>query len=455
MSASGLYYVLTSQLQDTKKLAAYYDFSDYNAQIDPASSGPYTGILYNQFPAYDTGKYTATIMSATGASDATVSGLITGAVSGFCRLDQSNLKIPIHELTLNDMSVFFDFEWNGGVNNGVLFGSYDRFQETLGSNTVTGSKGFNFGFDDRGNLFFECFKTNGPAIYSTTNIELSKRNLIGFTVYEESVVLSQFDYFNDEIYSQEFDFDSEYIGQNTEFYIGGSQRYFRTANEYDTTISGKLHELAIFSGSVSPSTLKRIGSGILGDYYFNTGTQTVKSVITGYNSTPVYATGVTGVELASAGTLTVSTGRVAYTGLFTGSSSVSGSEGDDTYVFYNFDNGDFKTTYKEKIGYLDTSNSYEYAPTGENAFDTLGLQAGSFTLSGDVTLSLDTRLQTGSYEIYQKVEKTGILDSISGVTQTPIYENITGSTAPSSGIIFNDAIETLKKDYIYYKGLRL
>ena len=193
----------------------------------------------------------------------------------------------------------------------------------------------------------------------------------------------------------------------------------------------------------------------MGDYYFNTGTQTVKSVITGYNSTPVYATGVTGVELASAGTLTVSTGRVAYTGLFTGSSSVSGGEGDDTYVFYNFDNGDFKTTYKEKIGYLDTSNSYEYAPTGENAFDTLGLQAGSFTLSGDVSLSLDTRLQTGSYEIYQKVEKTGVLDSISGVTQTPIYENITGSTAPSSGIIFNDAIETLKKDYIYYKGLRL
>jgi len=455
MSASGLYYILSSQLQDNKKLAAYYDFSDYNAQIDPASSGPYTGILYNQFPAYDTGKYTATIMSATGASAATVSGLITGAVSGFCRLDESNLKIPIHELTLNEMSVLFDFEWNGSVTNGVLFGSYDRFQETLGSNTVTGAKGFNFGFDDRGNLFFECFKSNGPAIYSTTDIELSKRNLLGFTVYGDSVVLSQFDYFNDEIYSQEFNLDSEYIGQNTEFYIGGSQRYFRTSDEYDKTISGKLHELAIFSGSVSPSTIKKIGSGILGDYYFNTGIQTVKSVITGYTSTPVYATGITGVELESAGTLTVSTGRVAYTGLFTGSSSVSGGEGDDTYVFYNFDNGDFQTTYKEKIGYLDDSNSYAYAPTGENAFDTLGLQAGSFTLSGDISLSLDTRLQTGSYEIYQQVEKTGVLDSISGVTQTPIYENITGSTAPSSGIIFNDSIETLKKDYIYYKGLRL
>ena len=200
MSASGLYYVLSSQLQDNKKLAAYYDFSDYNAQIDPDSSGPYTGILYNQFPAYDTGKYTATIMSATGASAVTVSGLITGAVSGFCRLNESNLKIPIHELALNEMSVLFDFEWNGSVTNGVLFGSYDRFQETLGSNTVTGAKGFNFGFDDRGNLFFECFKSNGPAIYSTTDIELSKRNLLGFTVYSESVVLSQFDYFNVEIY---------------------------------------------------------------------------------------------------------------------------------------------------------------------------------------------------------------------------------------------------------------
>ena len=455
MSASGLLYILSSQLQDNKKLAAYYDFSDYNAQIDPASSGPYTGILYNQFPAYDTGKYTATIMSATGASAATVSGLITGAVSGFCRLDESNLKIPIHELTLNNMSVLFDFEWNGSVTNGVLFGSYDRFQETLGSNTVTGAKGFNFGFDDRGNLFFECFKSNGPAIYSTTDIELSKRNLISFNVYGDSVVLSQFDYFNDEIYSQEFNLDSEYIGQNTEFYIGGSQRYFRTSDEYDKTISGKLHELAIFSGSVSPSTVKKIGSGILGDYYFNTGIQTVKSIITGYTTTLVYETGITGVELESAGTLTVSTGRVTYSGLFTGSSAVSGGEGDDTYVFYNFDNGDFTTTYKEKIKYLDASNSCQYAPTGDNAFDTLGLQAGSFTLSGDVDLSLDSGSPTGSYTIYQKVEKTGVTDIVSGVTQIPIYQNITGSTAPSSGVIFNDSIETFKKDYIYYKGLRL
>ena len=455
MSASGLLYVLNSRLQDNEKLAAYYDFSNYNGEIDPNSSSPYTGILYNQFPAYDTGKYTATIMSATGASDVAVSGLITGAVSGFCRLDKSNLKIPINDLSLNDMSVLFDFEWNGGVKNGVLFGSYNRFEETLGSTTVTGAKGFNFGFDDRGNLFFECFKNNGPAIYSTSDIELSKRNIISFTVYGNSVVLSQFDYYNDEIYSENFRLDSEYISQNTEFYIGGSERYFRTDNEYDTTISGKLHELAIFSGTIAPSTLKKISSGILGEYYFDTGIQTVTSTITGYDSTIVYSTGITGVDIESSGTLTVETGRVYYTGLSTGSSSFSGAEGDDAYVVYTFDNGDFQNTYKEKIGYLDDSNAYQYAPTGENAFATLGLQGGSFTINGDINLNLATGLQTGTYEIYQQNQGTGVLDTISGVIQTPLYQHITGSTGSSSGIVFNDSIETFKKDYIYYKGLRL
>jgi hypothetical protein len=454
MSASGLHYILTSQFQSNERLAAYYDFAEYNGEINPESSGTYTGILNNQYPAYDTGKHTATIVSATGATEVGVSGLITGAVSGRGRLDQSNLKIPIEGLDIKSMSLLVDFQWNAEVENGVILGSYERFEETVGSVDVTGSRGFNFGVNDRGNMFFEAYQPSGPSIVSTNSIEMSERNIIGLSFDRGNVVFSKFDLFNDVVDKETFNFNSSEIAQPTDLYVGGSPQYFKSSSASVPTVNASLNELAIFSGSISAHNLKKLTSGILGDYFYNTGIQTVQNFITGYTDTVNYATGSTGTTLQSAGNLTVSTGRISYTGVLTGATTVSGSEGDEMYVFYNYDNDGLKTSYKEKLGYLDPSNSNDYAPTGECAFDTLGLQGGNYTLTGDIALNLETKLSTGSYSIYQQVEQTGVLGVVSGVDKTALYESVTGSTGQYSGIVFNESIEALKSDYIYYKGLR-
>jgi hypothetical protein len=455
MSASGLFYMMNTKLQDNRRLAAYYDFSVYNAEIDPNSSGPYTGVVYNQFPAYDTGKYIATILSATGMSQAAVSDLITGAVSGVARMTESNIRIPRHELDSNKISAIFDFEWNGNVENCILLGSYDRFQEVIDSITVTGSKGFNFGVTDRGCLFFEAYKSNGPTIFSTSSFELSERNVVSVSVGNGFVALSAFDYFNNESYVEEFNFDANYIANPDYYYIGGAPRYYRTTGAYDTTISGNILECALFSGYLSSTTLKDISSGLIGDYYFTPNLVSTTEVVTGYSDIVTYKTGVTGVTLQEAGTLTVSTGRHIVTNSELPPSTGAGGEGDDTYVYYSYNNGQFTTSYEEKIGYLDPSNNYQYAPTGENAFDTLGLQTGSFTIDGSVEVNLANLPQTGSYKIYQKVEQTGILSEISGVVKTPLTKTVTGQVVNQSGIAFNSDVEKLKRDYIYYKGLRL
>lgn len=456
MSASGLNYMMRSLLGSSKRLAAYYDFASFNGEVDPESTGPYTGVFYNQFPAYDTGKYTIDVLSATGASEAAALNLLTGAASGVARLSESNLRIPRQQLQANNMSAIIDFEWNGEVENGVILGSFDVFEETLGSETVTGSRGWNFGVDDRGGLFFHSFLPSGQAIFTATGIELSKRNILGLSISKDEVSFAQFDYFNDEVYEESTFVSRQHLANPDYFYVGGSTNFLNTTDPAIKTLSGSIHEIALFSGFIPQGTLKDIGSGILGDYYHNTGIQTTEEVVTGYLESISYQTGITGVTLQEAGTLNVSTGRHYYTGLFTGTSEVSSNnEGDDTYVFYNFDNGEFKTTYKEKIGYLDADNNFQYSPTGENAFDTLGLQTGSFTVSGDIDLTLDAALKTGSYKIYQRVEQTGVLYELSGVTRTPLTETVTRTGPASSGIVFDVDSTDLKKDYIYYKGQRL
>ncbi len=454
MSASGLQFTINSQLQNNQRLVAYYDFGIYSGGIDPNSVGPYTGILYNHFPAFDTGKYVATVLSATGSTTTSVLDFISGSASGTLNLNQTNLQIPSHELKPNNMSAIIDFAWDGEISNGVLIGCFSRVQEILGSITVTGSRGFNFGFNDRGGLFFEAYRGDGPIIFSTSGIELSKRNMVGLSIYGNQVILSQFDFFNNEVYSEEFSIEKEYLADVSNFYIGGSPRYFRTTGVVDPTMSGSLASLCLFSGALSAHTLKNISSGMIGDYFYDSGSVYTREFITGYTDEVIYKTGVTGYSVQEAGTLTVSTGRLAYTGVFQDSSGVSGGEGDDTYLFYTFDNGSFKTAYKERIGYLDQSNNFAYAPTGEGAFDTLGLQTGSFSLSGDVNLTLETRLETGSYSIYEKTALYGQLEDISGVNKTPLFAYTTGYLAPSSGITFTGDIESFKRNYIYYKGIR-
>jgi hypothetical protein len=70
------------------------------------------------------------------------------------------------------------------VTGGVLFGSLDKStSETINGEVITGSKGYNFGVTDRGNLFYQGFDRGGDYIYVASDIELAKRNIISFSCW--------------------------------------------------------------------------------------------------------------------------------------------------------------------------------------------------------------------------------------------------------------------------------
>ena len=103
--------------------------------------------------------------------------------------------------------------------------------------------------------------------------------------------------------------------------------------------------------------------------------------------------------------------------------------------------------------YISNLHSGEYSPTGESAFDTLGLQSYSDNVSGYSSNS-GYNLNSGEYNYYECTPLTGFLDEVSGV------ELIYGDTGyyldlpDSSGINFELDSEKFKMEYIYYIGDR-
>ena len=111
-----------------------------------------------------------------------------------------------------------------------------------------------------------------------------------------------------------------------------------------------------------------------------------------------------------------------------------------------------KTFYKEEIGFLVSglfpdSGSWQYEPTGEGAHATLGLQ----DLSGNVDTYVETLGISGggsvTINLYDSMFQTGMLPSISGITQTPLTETVEIPAIPTSGVYLGGNSELLKKDF--------
>ena len=143
----------------------------------------------------------------------------------------------------------------------------------------------------------------------------------------------------------------------------------------------------------------------------------------------------------------------------TGSSAESSSqaveEGDKYYKYYTLNNGDVKTFYKEEIGYLDPNSGYTYVPTGSGAFATLGLSNVGANIATHVETEGVDSAGTVTMNLYESVVMTGILNEISGVTQTALTKTVDVPAIPVSGITLSGDSEALKKNYIYYLGQRL
>jgi len=468
MSSTGINVQMMNLLGSNQKLAAFYDFefgssSEFYSGVISGIRGDnllYTGTINNQWPAYDTGKYTGIFINKVDSSEA---GLDTKMRSVFSSVDfdlsESNLAVDTTDLDINNMSILIDFEFGGAVEDGVLFGSFIKEEETVNSVDYTGSYGFNVGFTSRGHLFLQNYSSNGDQI-RVFNTELSKRNIIGVSSYRNKIVLSKLDYIEDEIDSISFNVESSYINNVDRFYFGGSERYYAStsAETTKTLVGNHINSISIFSGVISEGVLYSIGSGLVGEYSFTDAVEEERTRVTGYSESLVYKTGITGYEYIVTGTLNISTGREYISGvsLTTGTSS-SKNEGEKYYKYYTLTdsiNGS-STYYKEELGFLNSDNNYTYAPTGEDAYDTLGLQDASESIQ-DYIIDQYTGQDSITINLYGKNDLTGTLNEISGVVQTPLTETYTEITSQAvSGISMSASSEGLKKDYIYYLGERL
>tara|TARA_B100000287_G_scaffold100163_1_gene92265 strand:- start:7896 stop:9302 length:1407 start_codon:yes stop_codon:yes gene_type:complete len=468
MSISGLDYSVRTKLGSNARLLIHYDFSDgtgtpliaFEEEGDDATIN--LNAVANRDPAINTGVFSGIICGATINNSAPDSReFATGEflLGNNADLRKSNLKVVTPTLDYSNLSAIFDVQFTGIVEDGVLFGSLEKTSTTLNGEVITGAKGFNFGVNDRGKLFYQGFSKKGDFIHTASSIELSQRNVVSFAVGDNTAEISRFDYLNQTKQSESFVVDTSFLANNEEFYLGGSENYFRhstpPSGEFQT-FSGQLNRFALFSGYIAPTTLMSISSGMLGDYFEKAATTTQKDIITGYTQTYAYKTGITGWEFGVTGTLEVHTGRDMLTGSIKAGDLTGIDEGDRYFGYYTLNNGDVKTVYKEEVGFLQTGSGYFYLPTGNGAFDTLGLRP----VTGEITpYTITEGTKTGGsvmVKLYEPVAQTGVLDEISGIIQKPETQSQQVITAPpSSGVTMNGDARLLKKDFLFFMEERI
>ena len=466
MSISGLDYSVRRKLGGNARLLIHYDFTSgtgtpliaFEEEGDDADI--YLNAVANRNPAVDTGVFSGIICDASnttfeGAADSrqfATGVFLTGNNADFRK---SNLKVVTPTLDYSNLSAIFDMQFTGIVEDGVLFGSLEKTSTTLNDEVVTGAKGFNFGVNDRGKLFYQGFSKKGDFIHTASSIELSQRNTVSFAIGDNTAEICRFDYLTQTKQSESFSVDTTFIANNEEFYLGGSENYFREgasgpSGEFKT-FTGQLNRFALFSGYIPPTALMDIGSGMLGDYFETAATKTQKDIVTGYTQTYAYKTGITGWEFGVTGTLEVHTGREMLTGSIKAGDLTGIDEGDRYFGYYTLNNGDVKTVYKEEVGFLQTGSGYFYLPTGNGAFDTLGLRP----VTGEITpYTMTEGIKTGGsvrVNLYEPVAQTGVLDEISGIIQKPETQSQEVITAPpSSGVTMNGDSRLLKKDFLFF-----
>ena len=472
MSEKAIDYTLNAVFGNNKRLLVFYDFSGMSGRHigsdeEPDGGGIHYSLIENCNPSVNTGLYSGMVCGF-GSSVVASKHFTTGTFlnGDKANLAKSNLKITgTNSIPYSNNSIMFDFEFNGDVSDCVLFGSLEKTSSTLNGEVITGAKGYNVGITERGKLFYQGFNTKGDFIYSASSIDLAKRNVVGFSVGSNTLNITRFDYLNNRIQTEDFFLDTSYIANNEKFYIGGSEHYFRggaagVSGEFETA-NISLNSFCLLSGYIPPSALFCLSSGLVGDYFTDAGTNTLKKEITGYDQSIVHKTGITGYDYEGTGSINIATGQYMLTGNFFGATSVNTGEGDRYFLYRSFDaalsNSGVKSFVKEEVGYLDPSSGYQYLPTGErSAFDTLGLQ----NVEGAVSEYVEQRGISGAAEIsvqlYGSRFMTGVLSGISGVAQAPLYRTVIDRPAiPTSGVRVDKSLsELFKKNYIYYLGER-
>lgn len=453
MSAQALDYQLETYFGSGNPLLVYFDFHQSNV-FALQSGSVYQAYLKNSYPSSISGKFDGKIIGASGSTANQALTLATG-LNGFISNDEGDFRKNYIEISgsalipIKDCSYVFSIEPDLSK-NAILFGSFEKFTEKVGNIEYSYGKGFNFGLNDRGKLFLHSSSRDGEYCFVAESIELSQKNVIGLNFSNSSCQIFRFDYLNDEYESQEFAVDVSTI-QNNNIYLGSSFEYFKNTGQ--KLYNGLMDEFAIFSGQIPVNYLFEISKSFIGEYYFNEGSVTENDVLSGYVPTYIYKTGITGTQLNITGYATIKSGEDRWELVEVTSGNILTGEG-GRYLETRSLSGD-SNSYLEEVGYLSKDPFYalNYNPTGEAAFDTLGLQDIKEMVTG---YEYQWVQSSGTIQVplYETVSLTGITNELSGVINTPIYikEYITG--AGESGISISlDSIK-LQKDYIYFMGQR-
>tara|TARA_R100000734_G_C3316894_1_gene109633 strand:+ start:842 stop:2236 length:1395 start_codon:yes stop_codon:yes gene_type:complete len=464
MSRNALQFSTIESLGDTNRLLVFYDFSGMSGRhigVDSIDASANYGVIENCDPALNTGIYSGIVVGlGTNLANAKVFTTGTFLRGDKADLNLSNIKVETPDLLYSEASVLFDFEFNDFVTDCVLFGSLNKTSDVINSEVVTGAKGYNFGITDRGKLFYQGFDKGGDFIHTADSIELSRRNIVGFSLGNNNLSITRIDTLNNIAESESFSLNTDFIANSSEFYLGGSNEYFRTgplgASGEHITSRVNLKSFALLSGYLPESSMFGISSGLVGNYFDSTSTEISSRRITGYEQITTYKTGITGYDYENTSSINISKGRYMLSGGFTLDDTTNTGEGDRYFEYTSFIESGIKTFSKQEVGFLKQDSGYQYLPTGEGAFDTLGLQ----NVDGAVNEYLEDQTISGAQKVLVKLfgsrMQTGILEEVSGVRQEPIYENMTdGKVFVNSGVTMGLDAESFKKDFIYYLGQRL
>jgi hypothetical protein len=457
MSTQALDFQINQSFGDNQKLSAFFDFTDFTPSLTSAertslSSDEFTGFLGNSSISNDPSLHKCFALGATASTSSSAEGKIDHIInSSECNFTSGNFLIPLDGLNLNNISTIVDFNFCDSVTGGVLVGAYGLGEVNRKGQDFTVSSGFNVGVTDRGHLFLQYLnREEEETIKVLYDAELSKRNIIGISANKTKLSLSYFDYFNDLVKTLEVPVHENSISFTGDLLLGGANEFYQTDE-----LSGNLNSFTIISGSHDPLILKDIGEASLSEYTFNAEQVNSYSRVTGYSSSIVYKTGITGYEYEVTGTLTIHTGRETFQMSTSNASSASRAEGEKYFKYYTFNNGITTSKYKEELGVLVDGSGYLYHPTGEDAYDTLGLNDVSSSIQTYAeTLTTGNRGGTISIDLHGKSPLYGTLDDVSGVVDTPINETWQEVIPATSGVSFEAGGGDLFKDYIYYMGGR-
>jgi hypothetical protein len=443
-------YLLNLSLGGPEKLKVFYnvpsDYSDLYFDVEAE--------LDNIAPSSNSGNNRGLIRTLITGADPVKYGAWVNGGSG--DLNQSNIQVTGSlPLNLKDSSCIFEFSLKNKKRD-ILFGSFEKEAVVVNDQEITGVKGFNFGINDRGHMFFNSADSNGEYILVADKIELSDKNIISFSLGSNKLDFARFDYFNQKVESQSFDLDTNSIQNSTGIFIGGSLNFLGSSN---TGLSQKhqdsfyLNSLMLFSGYMTPKSLFNIGSGLVSTYSLNTGGENNLTRVTGYSDVITYKTGVTGYSVTVTGSrnLPSGAGLPTHTGSYVSGSISAKKEGERYFSYYDIGSG----FYKEEIGMLSPQNFGQYDPTGQIAFSTLGLQ----DVSENIVLyneSAGSFVEEGSIPLYGLSILTGVTDEISGVLRTALTEEVASNEAPSSGLSINvSSLNGHKNNFLYLLDQRI